>query len=128
MIRLPPRSTRTDTLFPYTTLFRSKRYWSGREDSNLRPLPPENDDPERIDANALLRFPSSVVSYILFPIRPRIRFKPNLGALSLAPTMLGGAGWAQRHPIFSVSQSCDAQPSSRPPASGAFTADRKSVV
>src|SRR3546814_3526067 len=23
MIRLPPRSTRTDTLFPYTTLFRS---------------------------------------------------------------------------------------------------------
>src|SRR3546814_9499747 len=25
MIRPPPRSTRTDTLFPYTTLFRSKR-------------------------------------------------------------------------------------------------------
>src|SRR3546814_8702749 len=25
MIRLPPRSTRTDTLFPYTTLFRSAR-------------------------------------------------------------------------------------------------------
>src|SRR3546814_12090561 len=28
MIRRPPRSTRTDTLFPYTTLFRS---WCGRE-------------------------------------------------------------------------------------------------
>src|SRR3546814_9261085 len=29
MIRRPPRSTRTDTLFPYTTLFRScdKRPW-----------------------------------------------------------------------------------------------------
>src|SRR3546814_9432190 len=26
MIRRPPRSTRTDTLFPYTTLFRSKSY------------------------------------------------------------------------------------------------------
>src|SRR3546814_16183740 len=26
MIRLPPRSTRTDTLFPYTTLFRSRQY------------------------------------------------------------------------------------------------------
>src|SRR3546814_14521752 len=26
MIRLPPRSTRTDTLFPYTTLFRSAVY------------------------------------------------------------------------------------------------------
>src|SRR3546814_2653019 len=30
MIRRPPRSTRTDTLFPYTTLFRS----------HLPPLPP----------------------------------------------------------------------------------------
>src|SRR3546814_17192792 len=26
MIRRPPRSTRTDTLFPYTTLFRSEQY------------------------------------------------------------------------------------------------------
>src|SRR3546814_7095932 len=29
MIRRPPRSTRTDTLFPYTTLFRSGRCSSG---------------------------------------------------------------------------------------------------
>src|SRR3546814_8296503 len=28
MIRRPPRSTRTDTLFPYTTLFRSRRHQS----------------------------------------------------------------------------------------------------
>src|SRR3546814_12289171 len=28
MIRRPPRSTRTDTLFPYTTLFRSGRQGS----------------------------------------------------------------------------------------------------
>src|SRR3546814_9833172 len=28
MIRRPPRSTRTDTLFPYTTLFRSTLYAS----------------------------------------------------------------------------------------------------
>src|SRR3546814_3686067 len=27
MIRRPPRSTRTDTLFPYTTLFRSASGW-----------------------------------------------------------------------------------------------------
>src|SRR3546814_4094777 len=27
MIRRPPRSTRTDTLFPYTTLFRSPTLW-----------------------------------------------------------------------------------------------------
>src|SRR3546814_3884231 len=30
MIRRPPRSTRTDTLFPYTTLFRSPRTHSAR--------------------------------------------------------------------------------------------------
>src|SRR3546814_4788687 len=31
MIRRPPRSTRTDTLFPYTTLFRSYRSRRGTE-------------------------------------------------------------------------------------------------
>src|SRR3546814_18111463 len=30
MIRRPPRSTRTDTLFPYTTLFRSMLLWDQR--------------------------------------------------------------------------------------------------
>src|SRR3546814_13396836 len=34
MIRRPPRSTRTDTLFPYTTLFRS------RDAGRLRPMKP----------------------------------------------------------------------------------------
>src|SRR3546814_6563067 len=29
MIRRPPRSTRTDTLFPYTTLFRSNSFFAG---------------------------------------------------------------------------------------------------
>src|SRR3546814_18944605 len=37
MIRRPPRSTRTDTLFPYTTLFRS-RLIGGRLDLFLRLL------------------------------------------------------------------------------------------
>src|SRR3546814_14319278 len=31
MIRRPPRSTRTDTLFPYTTLFRSHRQQLGAD-------------------------------------------------------------------------------------------------
>src|SRR3546814_10217026 len=35
MIRLPPRSTRTDTLFPYTTLFRS--YLHPQQASSERP-------------------------------------------------------------------------------------------
>src|SRR3546814_9601287 len=36
MIRRPPRSTRTDTLFPYTTLFRSQA--QGRKGSGARTL------------------------------------------------------------------------------------------
>src|SRR3546814_11186087 len=42
MIRRPPRSTRTDTLFPYTTLFRSadriRDRWLADEDGLKAPL------------------------------------------------------------------------------------------
>src|SRR3546814_8467908 len=41
MIRRPPRSTRTDTLFPYTTLFRSERCHPLSPDGR-RLLRPEN--------------------------------------------------------------------------------------
>src|SRR3546814_13135298 len=36
MIRRPPRSTRTDTLFPYTTLFRSTGWARGPDGRGLR--------------------------------------------------------------------------------------------
>src|SRR3546814_3436994 len=36
MIRPPPRSTRTDTLFPYSTLFRSHRFEAFRPSRALR--------------------------------------------------------------------------------------------
>src|SRR3546814_1700391 len=39
MIRRPPRSTRTDTLFPYTTLFRSDRARRTTVDRRDVPLP-----------------------------------------------------------------------------------------
>src|SRR3546814_12658057 len=39
MIRRPPRSTRTDTLFPYTTLFRSSPLYHSAV-LPLRTLPP----------------------------------------------------------------------------------------
>src|SRR3546814_18941609 len=44
MIRRPPRSTRTDTLFPYTTLFRS-------------PVPPERARPDARARTALGEYP-----------------------------------------------------------------------
>src|SRR3546814_3666512 len=37
MIRRPPRSTRTDTLFPYTTLFRSQRCPFATRPARVRP-------------------------------------------------------------------------------------------
>src|SRR3546814_20164663 len=36
MIRRPPRSTRTDTLFPYTTLFRSRQYDIGWQEPDIQ--------------------------------------------------------------------------------------------
>src|SRR3546814_7880001 len=54
MIRRPPRSTRTDTLFPYTTLFRSK----GRGDLSsefLRDAEPDDARIEREDVGRQAR-------------------------------------------------------------------------
>src|SRR3546814_16947578 len=45
MIRRPPRSTRTDTLFPYTTLFRSARLHLFPEASQ-RPYENSRQEPE----------------------------------------------------------------------------------
>src|SRR3546814_19562884 len=36
MLRLPPRSTRTDTLFPYTTLCRSQRLGNAHDERQVR--------------------------------------------------------------------------------------------
>src|SRR3546814_9221091 len=38
-IRRPPRSTRTDTLFPYTTRFRSDELWPGDRDDRCKRVP-----------------------------------------------------------------------------------------
>src|SRR3546814_4145266 len=38
-IRRPPRSTRTDTLLPYTTLFRSAAWRSGTRPQGVLPVP-----------------------------------------------------------------------------------------
>src|SRR3546814_20910810 len=53
MIRRPPRSTRTDTLFPYTTLFRSRcranaRCLRRREDAEIEAA----NDNQKQDENA----------------------------------------------------------------------------
>src|SRR3546814_1235592 len=59
MLRLPPRSTRTDTLFPYTTLFRSavleRAYTTLRErqaDLSIRGMAPEEGMRRLVEFNA----------------------------------------------------------------------------
>src|SRR3546814_17805937 len=47
MIRRPPRSTRTDTLFPYTTLFRSPQLRLVTLDAERPNAPPVEIVPER---------------------------------------------------------------------------------
>src|SRR3546814_18663216 len=50
IIRRPPRSTRTDTLFPYTTLFRSRslRRPSAARRRRLQARPPCEERPQRL--------------------------------------------------------------------------------
>src|SRR3546814_11540276 len=49
MIRRPPRSTRTDTLFPYTTLFRSRDLVRGEIEREVE----RRDEAARPDRHAL---------------------------------------------------------------------------
>src|SRR3546814_2852850 len=64
MMRRPPRSTRTDTLFPYTTLFRSRASSSGRRAGGRSPAWPvrsrcrHRDRPNR-DGRAAAGWPAA---------------------------------------------------------------------
>src|SRR3546814_17119848 len=54
MIRRPPRSTRTDTLFPYTTLFRSGEVADGVDPEPLELLERLGADaPQRLDGQGV---------------------------------------------------------------------------
>src|SRR3546814_7005049 len=77
MTRRPPRSTRTDTLFPYTTLFRSprRRPDSGPEDPEpwtathpARPLarPPARSEEHTSELQSLMR-----ISYAVFCLKKK---------------------------------------------------------
>src|SRR3546814_7698686 len=58
MIPLPPRSTRTDTLLPYTTLFRSPSH-----SSSPSTMPsPHADEPPAVSSSPIVSGPVSVVS------------------------------------------------------------------
>src|SRR3546814_2453571 len=97
MIRRPPRSTRTDTLFPYTTLFRSvpgseSRYRSTRKSDRRSPRPglqpsasaawglrrssgwPARSEEHTSELQSLMR-----ISYAVFCLKKKkeSKYKPN---------------------------------------------------
>src|SRR3546814_6860797 len=84
MIRQPPRSTRTDTLFPYTTLFRSRIFLP-----NDRALEPQSREAsERFGLNAgqveLIAAAQPKRDYYLQSRRGNRLFELGLGPVALA--------------------------------------------
>src|SRR3546814_2351137 len=72
MIRRPPRSTRTDTLFPYTTLFRSPRRCghsppTPRSDRSPPPRSACRSEEHTSELQSLMR-----ISYAVFCLKKKI--------------------------------------------------------
>src|SRR3546814_3658643 len=75
MIRRPPRSTRTDTLFPYTTLFRSRSiglmvmsrtFVMATCISTCMPIPPARSEEHTSELQSLMR-----ISYAVFCLKKK---------------------------------------------------------
>src|SRR3546814_3563542 len=81
MIRRPPRSTRTDTLFPYTTLFRAAFNWF--EEGKRTPLIIKSNRLSRVHRPVLL-------DLIIVPVRDG----KQVTALSIHAGMWTSAGLA----------------------------------
>src|SRR3546814_8944986 len=79
IIRRPPRSTRTDTLFPYTTLFRSRE--GGHANGRLIP----GEDEVREHAHGQARGDEAHVSGEVRELEPHIGLEPGGAALLRRP-------------------------------------------
>src|SRR3546814_15307490 len=75
MIRRPPRYTRTDTLFPYTTLFRSRLYGRG------------SCDMKAFSAIALAMVPDLIKKGLKRPIHFALSYDEEIGCFG-APSMI----------------------------------------
>src|SRR3546814_14732921 len=94
MIRRPPRSTRTDTLFPYTTLFRS---YLRLKERKVYDLVAGGEIPVSRATGKLL-FPRDLVQAW---VRRRVEFRDDAGPLLPRPTVFAGShdpllDWALR--------------------------------
>src|SRR3546814_4668316 len=70
MIRRPPRSTRTDTLFPYTTLFRSCRA-PHRDTTSICRTPPDRSPAPRSEEHTSELQSLMRISYAVFCLKQK---------------------------------------------------------
>src|SRR3546814_20896972 len=79
MIRRPPRSTRTDTLFPYTTLFRSQVVDVGEraEEEQTLDAAGEADQVEQEPAALLARLDAAEVLHAVDPLEAELGLAPD---------------------------------------------------
>src|SRR3546814_12007412 len=93
MIRRPPRSTRTDTLFPYTTLFRSAGHPPREVAETL--VAPLEDRPDRAQQSAVdrpLERPQRLIGATVdrnFPAGPGVPPLPWVPARARVPRLDG---------------------------------------
>src|SRR3546814_6632249 len=70
MIRRPPRSTRTDTLFPYTTLFRSQSFANHRPHASVA-IPPAHRKGNRSEEHTSELQSLMRISYAVFCLKKK---------------------------------------------------------
>src|SRR3546814_1633432 len=90
MIRRPPRSTRTDTLFPYTTLFRSvdavvlgsESRFQQRRPPVAQPLGRHRSEEHTSELQSLMR-----ISYAVFCLKKKNKQQPTRKHISIIPNI-----------------------------------------
>src|SRR3546814_8869863 len=74
MIRRPPRSTRTDTLFPYTTLFRSDAARQAADRGERRNAEEQADGEQRSEEHTSELQSLMRISYAVFCLKKKIHY------------------------------------------------------
>src|SRR3546814_20555074 len=106
MIRRPPISTRTDTLFPYTTLFRRCRATAVIDIGAVRPYPDRTHRSPQFPQGGRCDLISGAIGTVdddLEPIEPQIGWKTRLYCMDIAAARnftaaseTGRAAWRER--------------------------------
>src|SRR3546814_20121123 len=94
MIRRPPRSTRTDTLFPYTTLFRSRCAETGTGFALGDPAAADHSQQRSQTVGVIM----DVQSYVLLSHEMALRRRLDVTANNIAN--MNTTGFKRESPVF----------------------------